>query len=400
MTPKTKMEYSKIVAKRYLLAKNRKEKGKILDEFAATLKYHRKSAIRKLNTINFKDPTNQRKGREKLYSGEADTLLVQIWQSYGCVCGERLHPFISEGMAILEHLGYIEEPDSVKKEVLSMSMGTVKRRISSHQQRFGKGKGLSATKPGSLLKKQIPIRTGNWDENKPGYCEIDLVAHCGGSLLGNLIYTLQFVDIKTTWTERNAVIGKGQEGVFKGIKKIEKQLPFDLLGLDSDNGSEFINDQLWKYCDENKIYFTRSRPYMKKDNAHIEQKNWPLVRKILGYDRFDTQEQLDLINDLYDNELRLFINFFQPTMKLKEKIRVGSKYKRKYDTARTPYRRVLECPEVSEEKKDELKKLYATLDPIKLKKGIDEKVARIIKLGDVSRQQRTSDGALDEKYED
>ena len=399
MTPATKMEYSKIVAKRYLLAKNRKEKGKIIDEFAATLEYHRKSAIRKLNTINFKDSRGQRKSRERLYSGEADALLVQIWQSYGCVCGERLHPFIAEGMTVLERLGYIDDSSDVKKEVLSMSMATVKRRISGHQNRFGKGKGLSATKPGSLLKKKIPIKTNQWDESKPGYCEIDLVAHCGGTLLGDFIYTLQFVCIKTTWTERSAVMGKGQTGVFKGIKKIEKQLPFDLLGLDSDNGGEFINHQLWKYCGENNIDFTRSRPYMKKDNAHIEQKNWPLVRKILGYDRFDTQEQLDLINDLYDNELRLFINFFQPTMKLKEKIRVGSKYKRKYDKARTPYQRVLECPEVPEEKKEELRKLYVTLDPIKLKKAIDEKVAGIIKLAEVSKQQKTSDNALEGKCE-
>ena len=173
---------------------------------------------------------------------------------------------------------------------------------------------------------------------------------------------------------------KGKAGVLKGIKKNEKQLPFDLLGLDSDNGSEFINHQLLKYCQENNIVFTRSRPYMKKDNAHIEQKNWSLVRKILGYDRFDTQEQLDLINDLYDNELRLFINFFQPTMKLKEKIRVGSKYKRIYDTAKTPYQRVLDCPEVPEEKKEALRKQYATLDPVKLKKAIDRKVAKIVKL--------------------
>ena len=230
------------------------------------------------------------------------------------------------------------------------------------------------------MKKQIPIQTRSWDITKAGFCEVDLVAHCGGSLLGDFIYTLQSVDIKTTWTERVATMGKGQAGVFKGIKKNEKQLPFDLLGLDSDNGSEFINHQLLKYCQENNIVFTRSRPYMKKDNAHIEQKNWSLVRKILGYDRFDTQEQLDLINDLYDNELRLFINFFQPTMKLKEKIRVGSKYKRIYDTAKTPYQRVLDCPEVPEEKKEALRKQYATLDPVKLKKAIDRKVAKIVKL--------------------
>lgn len=380
MSKETLMELTKIVAKRYLKAKNRGDKTKILDEYCANSGLNRKYAITKIREFCFKGKKQEGRGRKTVYSACADALLIKIWEFYGCICGERLHPFLPEALNILTKYGYTDETPSVKKEVLFMSMGTVKRRLNSHQRRFGRGRGLSSTKPGSLLKKNIPIRTNQWNENKAGYLEIDLVAHCGGSLLGNFIYTLQGVCIKTTWTERVAVMGKGQTGVFKGIKKTEKQLPFDLLGLDSDNGGEFINDQLWKYCVENGIDFTRSRPYMKKDNAHIEQKNWPLVRKILGYDRFDTREQLDLINDLYDNELRLFINFFQPTMKLKEKIRVGSKYKRKYDTAKTPYQRVLECPEVPEEKKDELRKLYATLDPVKLKKGIDKKVARIVKL--------------------
>ena len=214
-----------------------------------------------------------------------------------------------------------------------MSLSSAKRRITRHKN-LKQRTLISTTKPGYLLKKEIPIQTISWNQNKPGFCEIDLVAHCGGSLLGDFIYTLQFVDLKTTWSERNAVMGKSQTRVFKGIKKVKKQLPFPLLGIDSDNGSEFINWHLFNYCKEEKILFTRSRPYMKKDNAHIEQKNWTAVRKILGYDRFDREEHLKLINDLYDNELRLFINFFQPTMKLKKKTRIGSKYKREYDHAK------------------------------------------------------------------
>lgn len=372
------MEYSKAVAKRYLKTKTRKDKVKILDEFAATAGYHRKYAISKLNAINFHDPPVQRKSRENIYSAEADAAFIEIWDYYGCICAERLHPYLDEGIRKLEQFGYIRLSDSVKKELLGMSRPTMGRRIMAHQKKFVKGKGLSATKPGSMLKKHIPIRTGRWDEDMAGYLEIDLVAHCGGSLLGDFINTLQSVCIKTTWTERVAVMGKSQKKVFAGIKKIEQITPFNLLGLDSDNGGEFINHILWKYCEKNNIDFTRSRPYMKKDNAHIEQKNWPLVRKILGYDRFGTEYQLCLINDLYDNELRLFLNFFQPTMKLKEKIRVGSKYKRKYDTPRTPYQRVLECPEVMKEKKEGLRKLYDTLDPVKLKKMIDRKVTNII----------------------
>ena len=379
MSKEALMELTKIVSKRYLKAKTRKAKTKILDEYCANSGLNRKYAITKIRESCFKDKHTKKRGRKRQYSIHADALLIQVWEIYGCICAERLQPFLLEGLRVLERCGYIKELERTKQEVLKMSIATVKRRIQGHQQRFGKGKGLSATKPGTLLKKQIPIKTSSWNEEKSGFCEIDLVAHCGGSLLGNLIYTLQSVDIKTTWTERVAVMGKNQAGVFAGIKKIKNQLPFDLLGIDSDNGSEFINHQLWKYCDEKNIEFTRSRPYMKKDNAHIEQKNWPLVRKILGYDRFDTELQLKLINDLYDKELRLFLNFFQPTMKLIEKIRIGSKYKRKHDTPKTPFQRVLECSEISDQKKERLKSIYDKLDPVQLKKNIDKKIKIIIK---------------------
>jgi hypothetical protein len=262
-----------------------------------------------------------------------------------------------------------------------MSLSTLKRKIRGHKKRNLGIKGLSATKPGYLLKKEIPIQTISWDTGKAGFCEIDLVAHCGGSLLGDLIYTLQFVDIKTTWTERVGVMGKSQYKVFEGIRRVHNTLlPFPLLGVDSDNGGEFINAHLLKYCQENNISFTRSRPYMSKDNAHIEQKNYTTVRKILGYDRFDTEEHLALINDLYDNELRLYINFFQPTLKMVEKIRIGSKYKRKYDEAKTPFERVLACPDVSDERKERLKAIYKTLNPVQLKQSIEKKIATIISL--------------------
>ncbi len=371
------MELTKVVAQRYLTAKTRKERTKMLDEFCANTKHNRKYAITKIRNFCFKDKIQGKRGRKRLYSNEANVLLIKIWKHFDCICGERLHPYLPEGISVLERCGYIQEKQSVKEEVLQMSLSTVKRRLIRERILNGRSK-FSSTKPGSLLKKQIPIKTICWDEEKAGYCEIDLVAHCGGSLLGDFINTLQFVDIKTTWTERKAVMGKAQNRIFAAIKEIRRQLPFDLKGLDSDNGGEFINQQLWKYCEKNNIEFTRSRPYMKKDNAHIEQKNWPLVRKILGYDRFDTQFQLLLINDLYDNELQLFLNFFQPTLKLKEKLRLGSKYKRIYDKAKTPYQRVLECADITQEKKDKLTALYSSLDPVKLKKEIDRKIKIII----------------------
>lgn len=379
MTTKSKKEYTKIVAARYLKAKRRHEKARILDEYCATLGCHRKSGIRKLRKVNFHDPPLRRK-REKLYSAEADALLIQLWEAYGCLCGERLHPFLAEGLAVLERCGHVRAADSVKQEILSMSCASVKRRIAGHKKRFGGDRGLSATKPGSLLKKHIPIQTQSWDISKPGFLEMDLVAHCGGSLSGDFIFTLQTVDILTTWTERKAVMGKSQKAVFAGLMDIEQKLPFPVLGYDSDNGSEFINDQLLRYCQNRGIVFTRSRPYMSKDNAHIEQKNWPLVRKILGYDRFDTAHQLLLINDLYDNELRLYLNFFQPSQKLAAKERFGAKIRRKYNGSKTPYRRVLECPEIPEDKKTELRAVYESLDPIKLKRRIDEKIKMILSL--------------------
>ena len=369
-----------ITAKRYFKAAARKEKTKILDEYCATLGCNRKYAINKFRIINYVGPPGQRKNRKRLYSGEADAAVIKIWETLGCICAERVYPQISESIRILEKFGHIKLSDSVKEELLSMSRATIGRRIMSHEKRFGRGKGLSTTKPGSLLKKHIPIQTQCWNTNIAGFIEMDTVAHCGESLNGEFINTLQMVDIETTWTERKAVMGKSQHSILDAIKKAGTQFPFVIRGLDSDNGSEFINHLLLNYCKSKGIMFTRSRPYMKKDNAHIEQKNWTLVRKVLGYDRFDTQHQLMLINDLYDNELRQFINFFQPTLKLSSKERFGARVIKKYAPAKTPYQRVLDSADVPSEKKEELKALYATLDPVKLRRNIDKKIGIIISL--------------------
>ena len=210
--------------------------------------------------------------------------------------------------------------------------------------------------------------------------EIDLVAHCGNSLQGDFINTLNTIDIKTTWTEKEAVMGKSQKRVFDGLTNIRERLPFDLLGIDSDGGSEFINFHLYNFCKTEKIVFTRSRPNKKNDAPHIEQKNYSVVRKVFGYSRFDTAQQLKLMNDLYRNELRLFQNFFQPTMKIIEKKRIGSKIVKKYNKAKTPFQRVLECSEVSGERKRRLTKEYDLLDPIKLQHAIKKKIAKIIQM--------------------
>lgn len=371
------MELTKVVAKRYLAAKTRSQKTIILNEYCANTGYNRKYAITKLREFCFSYKTEKKRGRKTKYSKKATALLVQIWDAFDQICGERLHPFLPEGLAILKRCGHIKASQSVQTEVLAMSLSTVKRRLHSEKKRT---KRLLActTKPGTFLKSQIPIRTNQWHEDQAGFGEIDLVAHCGGSLAGQFVYTLQYVDIKTTWTERVAVMGKSQQRVFTAIKHIRSILPFPLKGIDSDNGSEFINHQLYKYCQDEHIVFTRARPYHSKDNAHIEQKNGSLVRNILGYDRFDTNKQLSQLNNLYDNHLRLFTNFFLPSLKLKSKIRVGAKYKRKYDHAQTPYQRVLTDPTVPTYLKNNLTQLYLSLDPITLKAAIDKQIKIIV----------------------
>jgi hypothetical protein len=240
-------------------------------------------------------------------------------------------------------------------------------------------RGQARTKPGTLLKHQIPIRTfAEWDEQQPGFGEIDLVGHDGGVGAGDYCQTLDFTDVATTWTETVAVRNKAQARVFEALQKVRKQLPFPLLGLDSDNGSEFINDQLLRYCRQEQITFTRSRPYRKNDNCFVEQKNYSIVRRAVGYARYDTDEQGAILNELY-SYLRLYTNFFQPTMKLKSKQRIGSSVKKCYDQALTPYQRVLQSTKVSKAKKQLLRTRYETLNPAALKRKIERLQQRLAK---------------------
>jgi hypothetical protein len=240
-------------------------------------------------------------------------------------------------------------------------------------------RGRSGTKPGTLLKKQIPIRTfAEWDEQRPGFAEIDLVGHDGGVAAGDYCQTLDLTDIATTWTETQAVRNKAQTWVFAALKEIRQNLPFSLLGIDSDNGSEFINKYLVEYCQKQKLSFTRSRPYRKNDNCFVEQKNYSVVRRAVGYQRYDTEAQLNLLNELYAT-LRLYTNFFQPTMKLKAKERVGSKVIKRYDRAQTPYQRVLAAVQVSEAEKQSLRAKYKTLNPAALKRKLMRLQERLMK---------------------
>jgi len=293
--------------------------------------------------------------------------------------GKRLAPFMAEIVSALERCGELELTPEVRDKLLRISAATIDRLLAPERARL-RVKGRSGTKPGSILKRQIPIRTfAEWNDARPGFCEMDLVAHDGGDGFGEFCQTLDLTCVATGWTECRAVKNKAQRWCFEALLDIEASLPFPLLGLDSDNGSEFINDQLYRYCTERGITFTRSRPYRKNDNCFVEQKNWPVVRQNVGYARYDTPAELEVLNELYVS-LRLYVNFFQPQMKLVSKTRRGAKVTKLFDLARTPYQRVLASPEVGEDAKRELRKTYLALNPAQLKRDLATCQARLLDL--------------------
>lgn len=373
MSQRSKRELHTKVQARYLKA-SKSEKQTILDEFTANTGYHRKYAIRVLKH-GYKRRLHKPKGRTAIYRGEVVQTLEQIWEIYGRICSKRLHPYLPEGIKVLERCGELRLAPATKTLLLQISCSSIDRCLAPV--RFTKPHGLSTTKPGSLLKKNIPIRTfADWDEDTPGFLEIDCVAHCGQDTSGQFLYTLTCTDICTGWTEPLALPRRSQEAVCTAIDSMRPELPFDLLGIDSDNGSEFINDLLYRYCQDAHITFTRSRPYQKNDQAHVEQKNWSVVRHLIGYDRLESHEQLALLQGIYQ-DWRLYVNFFQPVLKLVGKEHIGNKVIRKYDTARTPYQRVLERDELSLARKAHLLNLYLPLNPAELRRRIDQKVLQL-----------------------
>jgi hypothetical protein len=379
-----------IVAVRYQKAK-KKEKGVILDEFTKLTGYGRRYASYVLRSHGKKVRINKnlviqgdtrkktRRRRPKVYDRAVEEALKNIWHIMDCICGKRLAPILREVVRRLERFREIRLSEEVRQKLFMISAASIDRLLAKERRRY-QIKGRGNTKPGTLLKHQIPIRTfSDWDEQKPGFVEIDLVGHDGGDNHGEFAQTLDVTDICTTWTETEAVRNKAQKWVFDALKDIRQRIPFPLLGIDSDSGGEFINDQLFRYCQEKKITFTRSRPYRKNDSCFVEQKNYSIVRRAVGYLRYDTEEELLTLNELYC-PLRLYTNFFQPTMKLIEKTRIGSKIIKKYDKPLTPYRRVLACSDVSAEDKQALKNLYQKLNPAQLKRQITRLQQKLYRL--------------------
>jgi transposase InsO family protein len=266
----------------------------------------------------------------------------------------------------------------VEKQLLKISARQIDRRLKAAKTQKRR-RIYGRTKPGYLLKHHIPVKTDRWDVQSPGFTEVDLVSHSGNSASGEFAHTLNVTDIHTTWTESRAVLGRGEGAVQRALNEIASVLPFRLLGVDSDNGSEFINWHLKRWCEQKDIQLTRGRPYKKDDNAHIEQKNWTHVRKLLGWERYDTHEAVEAINDLY-HELRLWLNLFLPSVKLLKKVRVGSKVRRVYDGPRTPFERVRACGQADREHVARLEDLRKRLDPFQLAKTIERKLEGIYRL--------------------
>jgi len=412
LTMKEKQAVTKQLALKYKKA-TKKEKGQILDSVIALTGYNRSYAARVLRdrgkpkvlgkvrngkqTITLvedeRTKRKKRRTRPRRYDNEVFVRLAKIWIICDGICGKRLAPYLPEIIPVLERWGELKLTDEVREKLLSISEATIDRLLAPVRKRY-QLRARSGTKPGTLLKHQIPIRTfSEWNEKRPGFVEIDLVGHDGGNSRGDYIQTLDVTDVCTGWTETRAVKNKAQVWVFGGLTAIMGRMPFKVLGIDSDNGREFINDHLVRFCDKKKITFTRSRPYRKNDNCFVEQKNYSVVRKTVGYARYDTDEELNVLNELYDS-LRLYTNFFQPVMKLIKKTRVGSKVRKEYDRARTPFRRVLESPFISEQAKEKLNQEYVTLNPVKLKR-------KIIRMQDrLSGLSRLKTAVRDEKQQD
>lgn len=375
MSKQSREDYYKTVVRRYRNS-DKKTKTQVLDEFCEVCGYNRKYAIRKLNTRK-RCNRRERLGRPKQYK---DPILLRVlfdlWEKQNLPCSRRLKAAMPLWLPFYE-----KRPlsDYIQNQLLVMSPATIDRLMIKIRKKIGK-LGLATTKPGSILKSHIPIKTNQWDETRPGYLEADTVAHCGRSVAGSFVYTVNTVDIATGWTEQRALWGKGYQGMYNALKSIEDFLPFPILGFDCDNGTEFLNWHIYKHFTNrrNPVQFTRSRPYRKNDNAHIEEKNWSIIRQYLGYNRFEQVELVDELNQIYTSEWRLFMNFFRPSSKLIKKVRINGKVKKVYDNPKTPYQRLIKSDKISDIEKEKLKSQFVKLNPFKLQSEMVTKIKQFI----------------------
>jgi hypothetical protein len=373
--------YLRLLQARYRKA-GKKEKSGILDEFAKTTGYHRKHATALLNGRRGRVRSPIRHPRRAQYGAEEADALAFLAALFDDICSKRLRVALDVELPRLYQAGALRISTRCYQNLLKVSPATMDRLRLRYHPLPRKRRGF--TKPGTLLKQRIPVRTwADWSEDRPGFCEVDLVDHSGGLIIRGHqhAWTLCLTDVKTGWTECVAVRNKAQVHVFAAIRRAQQRLPFPLLGIDSDSGSEFINNHLYRYCLREKITFTRGRAGRRNDNAYVEQKNWSVVRHAVGYWRYDRPEHLELLEALYAR-LHFYFNFFLPVMKLQEKTRLGSRVVRIHDEPQTPYARVLASPSVSEEDKAELREAYGYLDLVELRRRIDELQVQLLRAVD------------------
>ncbi|MDP3912013.1 MAG: transposase family protein [Gemmatimonadales bacterium] len=375
MTRASLREYAAVQRERYLRA-TRAEKRQLLDEVVAVAHIHRKAAIRLLRRAPRAPRTASRAGRPRYYGPDIAVAAAVLWQAAGRIGAHRLHPFVPELLARLTQCGELALTPAVDKLVRQASRPTLARLLAPARAQYPL-RGATITRPGTWLKHQIPIRTfTEWNDARPGFLEVDLVAHCGSSTQGFYLCTLCAVDIASCWVELQAVWGKGQRRVGTAIHHVRQHLPVPLVGLDSDNGSEFINHHLFAWCQRERITFTRSRPWKKNDSAHVEQKNGAIVRHLVGYDRFTSHAAYAQLTRVYQLA-RLHVNFFQPVQKLVSKTRAGARTRRFYDRAQTPYQRLGTLGVLPPTTRDELEALYQSLNPLQLRRDMDAALDRL-----------------------
>lgn len=361
-------QYLKVLQIKYQRA-SKKEKRAILDEYCQNTGQNRKYIIQKINSKTFLKKSGRR-GRKWIYDGQVIDALVKVWEIFDYPCGDRLETLLKNEVEKLRALGELKISDSVAEQLKKISSATIDRRLRHQKQVLHlKKKYYQKKRPG--LYQAIPVRGNDWDRSLLGQIQIDLLKHCGQSAAGEYICSLSIVDVASGWWEGKAVMGRGQQRIFQALTELRKQMPIPWREIHPDNDRAFINHHLYRYSLKENLCFSRSRPYQKNDNCFVEQKNSTHIRSFLGNLRYDTEYEQIIINELYDI-LRLYKNFFQPIIKLKEKIREKGKIHRKYDKAKTPYQRIIESDWISDEKRRELTNLYLSLNPAELKRYIDK----------------------------
>ncbi len=377
MDMRARNQYLSTLLERYLKA-GKARKGELLDEYCRNTGQNRKYVIRKICRMAF-GPPRVRKKRASFYGRDVRVALEALWKIFDFPCGQRLAPIVRAELDRLRRLKELDLTQPTAEKLRRVSSATIDRLL-----RPKKGELRDRRRYGSrganLISKKIPLRMTDWETSRVGYLEMDLVLHCGVSTDGEYVHSLSTMEISTGWWEGEAVMGRAQSRIFNALKEIRERSPFAWLGIDSDNDNAFINDQLYRYSQDQHLEFTRSRPYRKNDNAYIEQKNFTHIRKPLGYLRYDTPEEMCLIQDLYRHDLRLYKNFFQPVMKLVRKERLGGHLQRVYDTPKTPYERLMESNQIAPQRAKELRQIYLSLNPAELKRQIDKKLSRLFEL--------------------